>query len=36
MACFFENQMVKELVEYEQSLDRVLELPMAAICAYDS
>ena len=36
MACFFENRMVKELLEYEQSLHRVLELPMTAICAYDS
>lgn len=33
MACFFENRMVKELVEYERSLHRVLELPMTAICA---
>jgi hypothetical protein len=36
MTCFFENRMVKELLEYEQSLHRVLELPMTAICAYDS
>ena len=36
MDCFFENRMVKELLEYERSLHRVLELPMTAICAYDS
>jgi len=36
MACFFENRMLKELLEYERSLHRVLELPMTAICAYDS
>ncbi len=36
MACFFENRMVKELLEYERSLHRVLELPMTAICAYDA
>jgi hypothetical protein len=36
MAWFFESRMVKELLEYEQSLHRVLELPMTAICAYDS
>jgi hypothetical protein len=36
MACFFENRMVKELLEYEESLHRVLELSMTAICAYDS
>lgn len=36
MACFFEKRMVKELLEYERSLHRVLEIPMTAICAYDS
>ena len=35
MACFFEKKMVKELVEYENALHRVLTLPMTAICAYD-
>ena len=35
-ACFFRERMVRKLVEYEQALHRVLELPMAAICAYDS
>jgi hypothetical protein len=35
-ACFFREGMVRELVEYEQALHRVLELPMAAVCAYDS
>ena len=35
-ACFFRERMVRELVEYEQALHRVLELSMAAICAYDS
>jgi hypothetical protein len=35
-ACFFEKRMVGELVEYERALHRVLELSMAAICAYDS
>jgi hypothetical protein len=36
MACFFENRMVKELVEYEKSLHRTFEVPMSGICAYDS
>jgi len=36
MACFFEKKMVKELVEYENALHRVLELPLTAICAYDA
>lgn len=35
-ACFFRERMVRELVEYEQALNRVVELPMAAIFAYDS
>jgi hypothetical protein len=35
-ACFFRERMVKELVEYEQALHRVLEVPMAAICVYNS
>jgi len=32
--CFFKNRKVNELVEYEKALHRVLEMPMAAICAY--
>lgn len=35
MACFFENNMIKELADYEKSLHRVLDVPMTAICAYD-
>jgi hypothetical protein len=35
MACFFENKMTKELLEYEKALHRTLRLPMTAICAYD-
>jgi hypothetical protein len=36
MSCFFEHDMVEQLVEYERSLHRVLELPMMAICAYNA
>jgi len=36
MACFFGHGMVKELVEYEKASHRVFELPMTAICAYDT
>lgn len=36
MACFFEKRMIKELLEYENSLHRTLGLPATAICAYDS
>jgi hypothetical protein len=35
-ACFFQKGKVKELLEYERALHRVLEFPMTAICAYDS
>lgn len=36
MACFFKYDLVKELVEYEESLHRVLEVPITVICAYKS
>jgi len=35
MACFFKNNMINELVVYERALHRELEIPLAAICAYD-
>jgi len=35
MACFFKHNMVPELVEYESSLHRVLDIPLTAICAYN-
>ena len=35
MACFFENKMVKELVEYERALRKTLEIPLTTICAYN-
>ncbi len=35
MACFFKNNMINELVLYERTLHRELEIPLAAICAYD-
>jgi hypothetical protein len=36
MACFFENSMVKELIEYESALHKTLEISMIGMCAYDS
>jgi len=36
MACFFDKEMVEELMEYERSLHRTLEIPMTSICAYDA
>jgi hypothetical protein len=35
MACFFKNNMINELVLYERALHRELDIPLAAICAYD-
>ena len=32
---FFKQKKVKELVEYERSLHRTVELPMKVVCAYD-
>jgi sugar-specific transcriptional regulator TrmB len=36
MSCFFEHNLVEQLVAYERSLHRVLELPIMAICAYNA
>ncbi len=36
MACFFKNDLVKELLEYEKALHTVLDTPMIAICAYNT
>jgi hypothetical protein len=35
MSCFFDYELVEELVNYENSLHRTLAIPMMAICAYD-
>jgi hypothetical protein len=35
MSCFFDNEIVEDLMEYENSLHRELTIPMMAICAYD-
>jgi len=32
--CFLECDMAKELIEYENSLHRVLDVPFSAVCAY--
>jgi len=34
-ACFFKHDKVQDLLRYEYSLHRVLDIPMDAICAYD-
>jgi hypothetical protein len=35
VSCFFDNEIVEDLMEYENSLHRKLDIPMMAICAYD-
>lgn len=35
-ACFFAHDQVKNLLEYERSLHRTLDIPMIAICAYNA
>jgi sugar-specific transcriptional regulator TrmB len=35
-AWFFERGLVPELIEYEKSLHRILDIPMVAICAYNA
>jgi len=36
MACFFDHNLVRELIEYEKTLHRVLDLPIIGICAFNS
>ena len=36
MACFFQHNLVEELIEYERALHRVLDIPIIAACAYNA
>ncbi len=36
VACFFKHNLIRELIECEKALHRVLDIPMTAICAYNS
>ena len=36
MSCFFKHSLVEELIEYEKALHTILDIPMTAICAYNS
>jgi sugar-specific transcriptional regulator TrmB len=36
MACFFKLNLIQDLIEYERALHRVLDIPMIAVCAYNS
>jgi hypothetical protein len=35
MSCFFKHNLTKELIKYEKSLHKFLDVPIIAICAYD-
>jgi sugar-specific transcriptional regulator TrmB len=35
VACFFKHNLIRELIEYEKTLHRILDIPMVAICAYN-
>jgi len=35
MACFFEHNLIEELIEYEKALHRVFNIPIIGICAYN-
>jgi len=36
MACFFKHNLIQELIEYEKTLHRVLNIPIIVICAYNT
>ncbi len=36
VACFFKHNLIRELIEYEKALHRILDIPMVAICAYNA
>jgi sugar-specific transcriptional regulator TrmB len=36
MSCFIEHNLVKELIDYSHALHTILDIPMMAICAYNS
>jgi sugar-specific transcriptional regulator TrmB len=36
MACFLKHNLIQELIEYEKALHRILDIPIVAICAYNT
>ncbi len=36
MTCFFQHNLVEQLIEYERALHRVLDIPIIAACAYNA
>ena len=35
MACFFEHNLIQELIEYEKALHGVFKIPIIGVCAYN-
>ncbi len=35
MGCFFRNNLVEELIEYEKSIGKTFKIPICALCAYN-
>jgi len=35
-ACFFKHNLIQELIKYEKTLHKVMDIPMVAICAYNA
>jgi len=35
MGCFFQNNLVEELIEYEKSIGKTFKIPICALCAYN-
>ena len=35
MACFFEHNLIRELIDYERALHRVLDIPVIAVCSFN-
>ncbi|MGD2066327.1 MAG: MEDS domain-containing protein, partial [Candidatus Bathyarchaeota archaeon] len=35
-SCFFQNNLIEELIEFEKTLGRVLAIPIIGICPYDA
>jgi len=36
MSCFFEHNLIQELIEYERAVHRVYDIPMIGLCAYNT
>jgi hypothetical protein len=36
MTCFFQYDMIEEMIDYEHALHRILDLPLIGVCAFNS